>query len=278
MKNWLISTARSAWYAVSEPLRLKWERRKHTKWHDDWAAWRGGNPLVSVILPTYNRAELLLTRALPSIMAQTYAGPIEVIVAAHGCTDDTVNRVNCKYSGMGQRAPRCIYVPRRRTYPPTAENHWFAGPVDPINAGLKAARGAWIVRCDDDDWLTPDHIETLLRFAQQGNFEFVSSAYASHDKPYIGPYDVRGQKVGGVQTWMYRSYLRFFKANPDCWRKKWNRVNDTDLQDRMVRAGVRTGYLPKVTAIVNPRPGENVIGLKAYQQNRAETERKLAFK
>ena len=272
LTNVLICAARSAWYSTYEPWRLEWERRHIDWYYRDYGA-PDAEPLVSVIIPTHNRVELLLTRALPSVLAQTYRN-LEILVCAHGCTDRTSGRVRA----TADRRIRLITVKRKRRYPPSAENHWYAGPVDPINAGLKAARGKWIARIDDDDEWTPDHIEKLLRFAQSGNYEFVSSAHASHDKPYIGPYDVRGQKVGGVQTWMYRSYLRFFKANPDCWRKKWNRVNDTDLQDRMVRAGVRTDYLPIVTAIVNPRPGENVIGLKAYQQNRAETERRLAFK
>ena len=278
--NRTICAARSAWYGVSEPRRLQRERRANLD--GLWRGWTADIDLpVSVIIPTHNRCKILMERALPSVLDQTYRN-IEILVCAHGCTDDTFTKVLARRAFdkyfHGESRIRPIYVPRRRTYPPTAENHWYAGPVDPINAGLKAARGKWIARIDDDDEWTPDHIEKLLRFAQIGNYEFVSSAYASHDKPYIGPYNVRGQKVGGVQTWLYRSYLRFMKANPDCWRKRWNKVNDTDLQDRMVRAGVRTGYLPVVTALVNPRPGENVIGLKAYQQNRAETEKRLAFK
>ena len=83
--------------------------------------------------------------------------------------------------------------------------------------------------------------------------------------------------IGGVQTWLYRSYLKFFRYNPDCWRKSWNRVNDTDLQDRMFRAGVRMGYLDKVVAKVLPRPGETSVGLKAYLEDRDNKERQFAF-
>ena len=281
MKNWAISTVRSAYYAVTEPRRLRNARLDNL---DGWAGvWDRGDPLVSVIVPTHNRRKLLENRALRSVLSQTYRN-VEVLVCAHGCTDGTVEVINSLIAWYQSRDDikepielRLIEVPRRQTYPSTAENHWFAGPVDPINAGLKAARGKWIARIDDDDTWTPDHIEKLLRFAQLDDYEFVSAAYMTPAGGTI-PYRVNGYEVGGVQTWLYRGYLRFMKANPDCWRKRWNRVNDTDLQQRFVDAGVRVGYLDKVVAHISPRPGETAVGLKAYQQNRAETERKLAFR
>jgi glycosyltransferase involved in cell wall biosynthesis len=204
------------------------------------------------------------------VKAQTYRN-IEIIVAAHGCTDGTAERL----AGYDPRL-RVIEVPRTRTYPPTAENHWLAGPVVPANAALKECRGEWIARIDDDDSWTPDHLEKLLNFAIRGNYEFVSSAHATHVGP-IAPYDLDGVKVGGTQTWLYRSYLKFFRYNIDCWRKTYDRVNDTDLQRRMRNAGVRMGYLPEVTAYVLPRPGESAVGLAAYRDNKRQIEKQLAF-
>lgn len=215
-----------------------------------------------------------MTRALPSVLAQTYKN-LEIIVAAHGCTDGTAGKVWWELRGEC-RDCRILNVPRTRTYPPTAENHWLAGPVVPANAALAAARGAWIARIDDDDTWAPDHIEKLLRFAQKGDYEFVSSAYETHEGrvAHDGNYM---QPIGGTQTWLYRSYLRFMRYNPDCWRKAWNRVNDTDLADRFRKAGVRIGWLNKVTAYVKPRPGETTVGLKAYENDREGKEKHFAF-
>src|SRR3990167_6719989 len=162
LTNVLICAARSAWYSTYEPLRLKWER-KNKRFHGDYRNPPRYDQLVSIIIPTHNRAELLLTRALPSVLAQTYTN-IEVLVCAHGCTDGTIPFMSRALRRNGvpvinDERVRLIEVERRRTYPPTAENHWYAGPVDPINAGLKAARGAWIARIDDDDSWEPRHIE-----------------------------------------------------------------------------------------------------------------------
>ena len=98
-ENSLICAARSIYYAVYEPIRLRIERRLDLGFPFD--------PLISIIIPTYNRAELLIDRALKSVLAQTYDN-FEVIVAAHGCTDDTVPAVYA----LGDKRIRIIEVPQ----------------------------------------------------------------------------------------------------------------------------------------------------------------------
>ena len=156
-----------------------------------------------------------------------------------------------------------IRVPRRHHYPMTPENRWFAGPVEPLNEALKHVTGDWIARIDDDDEWVPNHIEDCLEHARLGGYEFVSAAHETHEGR-VEPYKLDKATIGGTQTWLYRSYLKFFKWNPDCWRKERNKVNDTDISVRMMQAGVRMGYLPAVHAKVLPRPGETEVGLKAY--------------
>jgi len=280
IKDRLICLARDVRYRVTEPLMLRYERlfagtSKPDTWEYHGRAYFSYRPRISVYIPTHNRANLLLSRALPSVMAQDYRN-FEIIVAAHGCTDDTAEKVLTAYPLGKEPSVWVVNVPRTMTYPATAENHWLAGPVVPANAALGFCGGEWIARIDDDDEWTPDHLSQLMAFAVKTDAEFVSAAHETHEGP-VEPYGVRGNKVGGTQTWLYRSYLKFFKYNPDCWRKTWNRVNDTDLQDRMARAGVRMKYLNRVVARVLPRPGTSVVGLRAYTQNSADKERELSF-
>lgn len=229
-----------------------------------------------MLIPTHNRVELLIKRALASVCAQSYQN-IEIVVLAHGCTDDTVRRV----MELKEYDPRIrlISLRRRRTYPPTAENHWLAGPVAPLNAGLHWISGEWIARIDDDDIWTKRHLEKLLAIAIEDDAEFVSSAYSVVEGKLarIVWNDRETPPIGGTQTWLWRSYLRFMAWNPDCWRKEWNRVNDTDLADRMRKAGVRISYLPESTATIKPRPGETLIGSRAYLENATEIEDTYQF-
>ena len=249
-----------------ERLKLLWHRREDEAWNE-------GDPLVSVYIPTHNRSDLLWDRALKSVLVQTYHN-LDVVVVAHGCTDHTGQQV-WAHGLVDDSRLRIVEIVRTIAYPPTAENHWYAGRVEPANAGLEACRGKWIATIDDDDVWEPDHIESVLRFAQKHDLEFVSAAGDTHKGP-IPPYDVHGVTVGPLQTWLYRDYLKFMRFNPNCWKKNWNKVCDTDLQDRFVRAGVRMGYLDKVNVHVRPRPGEKTVGLAAYRQNRTAIEKHYA--
>lgn len=268
----LISTLNSIRYALTEPVILRIMRLIHEEDYRD----RDENPLISVYTPTYNRAKLLIERAVNSVLRQTYKNFEYIIVGDH-CTDDTAELI----SKIKDPRIRFYNLPERGyRYPPTVENHWFAGPVVPANFALKKVRGKWIARIDDDDIWTEDHLEVLLRFAQEGNYEFVSSSYIAvrHGKEIL--IDVKDQtpRIGGTQTWLYRSYLKFMKYNINCWRKKWNRVNDTDLQDRFYKAGVRIGFLDRVTCYVLPRPGEETVGLEAYRLTAKEKIEHFKFK
>jgi glycosyltransferase involved in cell wall biosynthesis len=275
----LISGFNSIKYFLTEPVLLKLARSKYEKEYSD----QNEQPLISICTPTYNRAKLLLERAVPSVLNQTYKNFEWIIIGDH-CTDETEATIG-KLADKDKRI-KFYNIPKRGyRYPATAENHWFAGPVVANNQALKMVKGKWIARVDDDDFWTEDHLESLLKFAQQGEHEFVSSKYEreKYSKREIvdgeragGPYynpkvkEGSGPKIGGVQTWFYRSYLKFFKYNPDCWRKSHNKVNDIDIGYRMYKTGVRMDFLDKSTASIVPRPGEETIGLEAYKASESE--------
>ena len=274
-------------FRIAEPLKLRLARARSEKFYYP----NDKEPLISVYTPTYNRGNLLMERALPSVLSQTYKN-FEYIIMGDCCTDNTEELV------LKVNDPRIRFynIPKRGyRYPPTAENHWLAGPVAAANQALKMVKGKWIARIDDDDTWSTDHLEELINFAQAGSYEFVSSFYTEInrgirrevDGEYAqGPYynykhePVKGfnPKIGGTLTWLYRSYLKLFKYNINCWRKDWNRVNDIDISIRMFRAGVKMGFLEKSLALYQPRPGENTIGLAAYEESADKKEEHYKFK
>lgn len=281
----LISDLNALRFAIIEPISLKVARLKYERYYKD----KNENPLISVCIPTYNRADLLMKRAVPSVLSQTYKN-FELIIIGDHCTDSTEREI----SKIKDPRIRFYNIPKRSyRYPPTTENHWFTGPVVANNQALKMVKGKWIARIDDDDLWTEDHLSSLLDFAQKGNFEFVSAKYEREkygerevvDGEYAaGPYynpkacaDDINPKLGGVQTWLYRSYMKFFKYNINCWRKSWNKVNDVDLQYRIYKAGARIGFLDKVIAFIVPRPGEETVGLEAYRKTEQEKLKHFEF-
>ena len=92
-------------------------------------------PRVSVVIPTYNRRDLLL-RAIDSVRAQTL--PVEeVIVVDDGSTDGTGEAVRDRFG------PGITYLRQDN-----------AGVSAARNRGLAAARGEYLALLDsDDEWL-----------------------------------------------------------------------------------------------------------------------------
>lgn len=95
--------------------------------------------LVSVIIPTYNRADLI-GATLDSVLAQTYPH-IEVLVADDGSTDDTAAVV----AGYGERV---TFLPLPHVGLPAAAR----------NAAIARARGAYLAFLDSDDLWLPDKL------------------------------------------------------------------------------------------------------------------------
>lgn len=269
-----ISNFNSIKYHLTEKVRLKIARLIH----DGQYKFADEQPLISVCIPTYNRGAILVDRAIKSVLTQTYKN-IELVIIGDCCDDETAELIS-RISD-----PRIKFynlTSRKKSYPQTVENHWLAGPVNPLNKALELAQGKWLARIDDDDTWPENHLERLYKFACAGNYEFVSALYIEErfnqrkivdgvralDEYYAQrkiPNADKSAKIGGVSTWLYRSYLSFIKYNPDCWRKSWNRVNDIDLSLRIYHSGARMGFLEEVMAYVLPRPGEKSVGLEAYK-------------
>lgn len=108
-----------------------------------------GDFFVSVIIPTYNRADDL-DRCLKSLQEQTYKN-FEVLVCDDGSTDNTKEVVE-KYNSI-------LVIQYIKD-----EN--FGGPARPRNSGIKNAKGNAIAFLDSDDWWYPNKLEVVLPYLQ----------------------------------------------------------------------------------------------------------------
>ena len=231
-------------------------------------------PLISIIMPTYNRCKILTEIGLPSVLNQTYKN-FELIIVSDGSTDNTEEEVK----KIDDKRIKFYKIYRKKRYPSNLNNHWACHSVVPTNFGLKKINGDWISHIDDDDIWTKDHLEKLLKFATKYSFEFVSSSHLEirNGKKHIKDYSNNTPAIGAHQTWLYSSNLSFFERNINCWRRSWNRIHDVDVQDRMTKVGLNFGYLNEVTYTARPRPGENEIGIKAMMQNEEYYQEKYKF-
>ena len=125
--------------------------------------YRDHEPLVSVLIPTYNRARLLAERSVASVGRQSYQR-FAIVVVCDACTDDT----EAVLHGIGD--PRISFhnLSVRGPYPEDPYRRWLVAGSAPGNEPLRRARGRWIAWLDDDDEFCANHIETLLTACLSG--------------------------------------------------------------------------------------------------------------
>jgi glycosyltransferase involved in cell wall biosynthesis len=109
-------------------------------------------PLVSVIIPTYNRASLV-TGAIDSVLSQTFTD-LEIIVVDDGSKDDTTER-------LGPYVDRIRYLKQANLGASAAQN-----------AGLREARGEWIAILASDDTWQPTKLERQFDAVKSLGAEF----------------------------------------------------------------------------------------------------------
>ncbi len=109
------------------------------------------NPLVSIIIPTYNGAAYI-AGAIESVLSQEYLN-WELLIISDGSTDDTKTIVE-KYS---THDTRIVF----------SENENNSGIQKTLNRGIALAKGKYIARLDDDDrWIDPTKLAAQVDFLE----------------------------------------------------------------------------------------------------------------
>lgn len=147
--------------------------------------------VFTVIIPTYNRAELL-RNALDSVFAQTFDG-YEMIVVDDGSTDETESVVS-KYGSKIQ------FLRQANRGPGAARNH-----------GARQAKGEYLAFLDSDDLWFPWSLDCYRHVIER----YQRPAFIA-GKPFrfSREEELRGVKPGDLQASSFSDYL----ASADEWR------------------------------------------------------------
>ncbi|PHX57422.1 FkbM family methyltransferase [Tychonema bourrellyi FEM_GT703] len=128
-------------------------------------------PLVSVIIPTKDRPEML-AQAIQSVLNQTFT-ELEIIVVNDGGVDvqSVISRLNTRGNIVYKKHDRALERSAAR------------------NTGIRAARGKYIAYLDDDDNYYPNHIETLVKFLENSEYKIAyTDAVMAEQKKENGEY------------------------------------------------------------------------------------------
>lgn len=189
--------------------------------------------MVSIVIPTYNRAHLL-PRALDACLGQTYRN-IEIIVVNDGSRDGTE-------SVLRQYADR-----DSRIRPINKHNE---GIPDTVNRGWRESRGQYVTWTSDDNFYAPEAIDTMVTYLEE--HPDIGMVYT--DSRYI---DCEGNNLGVVpalepETLEYQCapsgcllFRREVFQSVGMFRRQWIRCHDFDFYHRVYKQ-YKVARLPEV--------------------------------
>ena len=204
-----------------------------------------GTPLVTVRIPTFGSADLLVERAIPSVLAGVYPN-VELLV----CSDGPQPHARAAVAAVADRRVRYLELDQRPVYPSRPSAFWQTAGTYATNRLLDEARGAVIAPLDHDDAFTDDHIHLLLEVLRQGAGDFAFGQAMTEDRNGAWHLLGRAPLTHGYivhASVMYSHRLSHMRYDPHAWLRE--EPGDWNLWRRMRDTGAVIHHLPRPVAV-----------------------------
>ncbi len=136
------------------------------------------NPLISIVIPTYNHARFL-SRALKSLQDQSFTNWEAIVVDNHSQdgTDELMKQVtDSRISFIKVHNNGVIAVSR--------------------NTAIAAAKGEWLAFLDSDDWWTNDKLSVCIKHIEKGaDFIYHDLRIARDTPPFLDNNNIRTRQL-----------------------------------------------------------------------------------
>lgn len=222
------------------------------------------SPLVSVVIPTYNRAKVV-ERALKTAFAQTYRN-LEIIVVDDGSTDNTETALT-------------PYQDRIRYY--YQKNQ---GASAARNRAIQESRGKYIAFLDSDDEWLPAKIEKQVALLEsRPDLSFVACLATNERRTYTG-YDDHDRQFLKFIVQPFTQNMTRYVVRRECFEKHGlfdtsiHGPEDWELWLRLLQQGCRFGFVPDVLMIyttsedaISSRPYAMLAGEKIIRERYVDT-------
>ena len=224
-------------------------------------------PGVSVVLPILNE-ERFLTDAITAILAQKYAGELEVILAL-GPSHDRTNEIALALSAKDSRVV-LVENPTGRT---------AAG----LNAAIAKARFEIICRIDGHAEISKSYIADAVEIMQSTSAVNVGGIMAAVGKsPFENavaramrsPIGVGGARfhIGGQAGPADTVYLGVFKKSAliaaGGYDERFIRAQDWELNFRLRESGGLIWFDPRLEVVYRPRPNLKTLSRQYFEYGR----------
>ena len=163
------------------------------------------SPLVSVLIATFNRKNLL-ENAIKSVLNQNYKN-YEIIISDDNSNDDTAEF--CK--ALCEKFKNIFY---------TKNTKYKSGPNGNKNNALDSAKGEFIMFLDDDDELLQNAIETLVAQSKKGYSHILANCLIKKDGVLTKEFSGKGldsdcelSKKDFLMGKFYGEFLSIFKKD-----------------------------------------------------------------
>jgi glycosyltransferase involved in cell wall biosynthesis len=122
-------------------------------------------PLISVIIPTYNRADLL-PRAVRSACGQTYRN-LEILIVDDASSDNTEEIA----LGLEKEDARVRYIKREKN----------GGESAARNTGIRKSTGEYVAFLDSDDEWLPEKIEKQMKVFEKNAGSLLGGVFCGYE-------------------------------------------------------------------------------------------------
>lgn len=226
-------------------------------------------PLVSIVIPTFNRKSEFINRSIQSVLKQTYQN-FEIIIVDDNQNTDIANDINHLVSEYNDS--RIIYI----------KNKENIGGAKSRNKGIRLSKGDYITFLDDDDFYFKDKLEEQVKFLKNSDFDFVisnlailnqnmtvkdlryyswfKSQYEDNNELIVDHYKYH---LTGTPTFMFtRELLIDVDGFPNV-----SMGHEFHLVDRALRNGYQLGYLDKYLTVAIAHEGNRISTHTQRQQH-----------
>lgn len=178
---------------------------------------------ISIIIPTAHNFEKALRPGLEAVFNYTNLEDKEIIVVANGSPQEARDYLN-------EHSDRLSYI---WSDTPT-------GVVRAYNAGIKAARGQWIVLLDDDSHLLPQPPDQWINILQR---PFLEDPGVGASGPFAHHYDDMGFVLHSGCAMYKTSLLRELGGFDEAFNPGY--FSDPDISMRIWKAGYKVVEVPE---------------------------------